>query len=60
MHPWRNVIASGAASIVALVVLAHLGGVAVDAPAVVVLTVALAILARSAIRLAGEPPRRDS
>jgi hypothetical protein len=59
VHPWRNVIGSVAVSGAALVVLAELGGTAVDVLALVVLAVALAVLARSAIRLAAEPPRRD-
>jgi membrane protein implicated in regulation of membrane protease activity len=59
MHAWRTVIGSAALSVVALAVLAELGGTAV-VPAVAVLAVALAMLARSAIRLAGEPPRRDA
>jgi hypothetical protein len=53
-------IGSIAVSVVALAVLAELGSIAVVIPAVVVLAVALAVLARSAIRLAGEPPRRDA
>jgi hypothetical protein len=52
-------IGSVAVSLVALAVLAELGASAVVIPAVVVLAVALAVLARSAIRLAGEPRRRD-
>jgi hypothetical protein len=59
MHPWRNVIGSATVSVLALAVLAELRSSAVDIPAVVVLAVALAVLTRSAIRLAGEPPRRD-
>jgi hypothetical protein len=59
MHAWRTVIGSVAVSVVVLAVLAELGGIAVVLPAVVVLAVALAVLARSAIRLAGDPPRRD-
>ena len=58
MHAWRTVIGSVGVSVVALAVLAELGAIAVVIPAVVVLAVALAVLARSAIRLAGEP-RRD-
>jgi hypothetical protein len=54
------VIGSAALSVVALAVLAELGGVAVVIPALVVLAVALAVLTRSAIRLAGEPPRREA
>jgi hypothetical protein len=60
MHAWRPVIGSAAVSVVALAVLAELGGVAVVIPALVVLAVALAVLTRSAIRLAGEPPRREA
>jgi hypothetical protein len=59
MHAWRTVIGSAAVSVVALAALAGLGGIAVVIPAVAVLVVALAVMARSAIRLAGEPPRRD-
>lgn len=59
MHAWRTVIGSAAVSVVALVVLADPSGTGVAIPAVAVLVVALAVLARSAIRLAGEPPRRD-
>jgi hypothetical protein len=59
MHAWRNVIGSATVSVGALAVLAELGGVAVDVLALIVLAVALGVLARSAIRLAGEPPRRD-
>jgi hypothetical protein len=59
MLVWRNVIGSAAVSVLALAVLAELGGGAVDISAVAVLAVALAVLTRSVIRLAGEPPRRD-
>ena len=59
MRAWRNVIGSVAVSVGALVVLAELSGSAVDILAMVVLVVALAVLTRSAIRLAAEPPRRD-
>lgn len=60
MHAWRTVIGSAAVSVAALVVLAGPGGIAIVIPALVVLAVALAVLARSAIRLAGEPPRREA
>jgi hypothetical protein len=60
MHAWRTVIGSTAVSVLALAVLAELGAIAVVIPAVVVLAVALAVLTRTAIRLAGEPPRRDA
>lgn len=60
MRAWRQVIVSAAVSVGALVVLAAIGGETVDVPAGVVLLVALTILARSAMRLAGEPARRDA
>jgi hypothetical protein len=59
MHDWRNLIASTvvATGSAVIVVLVRDGVAAAVAGAVLVL--ALAILARSAIRLASDPARRD-
>jgi hypothetical protein len=59
MHTGRKLIGSVTVSVLALAALAELGGSGVVIPAAVVLVIALAILARSAIRMAGETPRRD-
>lgn len=55
----RTLVAAGAVSAAAVVVLAQLRGAAVDVPTAVVLVAALAFFARTAIGLAADSPRRD-
>jgi hypothetical protein len=55
----RTLIAAGAVSAAAVVVLAQLRGPAVDIPTAVVLVAALGFFARTAIGLAADSPRRD-
>jgi hypothetical protein len=59
MGPPGRLVAAGAVSAAAVVVLAQLRGAAVDVPTAVVLVAALAFFARTAIGLAADSPRRD-
>jgi hypothetical protein len=59
MHGWRNVIGSALVSVGSVVVLAQVRNGVVDVPTGAVLVLSLVILARSAIRLAADPARRD-
>jgi len=59
MHTWRGPIGSLVATIGSGLVLAEFPGGPIGIAAGVTLTAALALLARSAIRWAAEPTRRD-
>jgi hypothetical protein len=59
LGPSGRLVAAGAVSAAAVVVLAQLRGPAVDVPTAVVLVAALAFFARTAIGLAADSPRRD-
>ena len=60
MHRWRDLIGSLVASVGSLVVLAKFPDGAIDVATGVALVTALALLARSAIRLAADPERGDA
>jgi hypothetical protein len=59
MHPWCGVIGSAAVAAASVGVLAEAHHAVVDIAAGAVLVIALAILTRTAMRLAGEASRRD-
>jgi hypothetical protein len=59
MRNWRSLIGSVVASAGSVAVLAAVRNVLVDIAAGAVLVVALTVLARSAIRTAADPARRD-
>ncbi len=61
MHVWRDLICSALTTAVTVVVLTAMPGRPADIAAALGLVVALAVMARSAIRLAGRPaPRQTS
>jgi zinc transporter ZupT len=59
MHSWRGVIGSAAVAAACVAVLTDVRDAVVAVAAGAMLVIALAILARSALRLAGDPAPRD-
>jgi hypothetical protein len=59
MHRWGGVIGSATVTAASMAVLGTVRHAVVDSAAGVVLVIALATLARTAMRLAGEAARRD-
>jgi hypothetical protein len=59
MHAWGGVIASSMVAAASVAVLADVRHAVMDIAAGMVLVIALATLARSAMRIAGEAARRD-
>ncbi len=60
MHGWRDLVCSSLMTVITGVVLVAFPDRPVDIPAGVALVVALAVLARSALRLAAGPTRRQA
>ncbi len=60
MHVWRDLICSSLTTAVTVVVLTAVPGRPADIAAAVALVVALVVLARSAIRLAGRSAPRQT
>ena len=59
MGTWQKLVGTAAIAAGSVVVLGDVRGGVVDVPAGLVLVVALAVLARTAMQLAAEPARRD-